>query len=105
MSYKVTTQISDLVGECEISGGQCTSYTSTNLQQTVTPTNENGSKLKFKVTFSTGSKYKIDASEMDDGNKYEGTATDDDDDSDIVGDDNWSATANSPLAASAQSQS
>jgi hypothetical protein len=105
MSYKVESSIPDLIGECEISGGQCTSYTSTNLQQTVTPTNENGNKLKFKVQFSTSPKpYKIDATEKDDGDKYDGNATLDDDDSDYVGDDNWHATAISPLAASATSE-
>jgi len=105
MEYDVTSSISDLNGTCIISNGQCTSYTSTSLQQTVTPTNENGSKLKFKVTFSTGAKYKIDATPSDDDNEYNGTAATDSVDSDIVGDDNWAATAISPLAASAQSQS
>lgn len=105
MSFKVESSIPDLIGECEISGNQCTSYTSTNLQQTVTPTNDNSNKLKFKVQFSTMAKpYKIDATEKDDGDKYDGNATLDDDDTDYVDDDNWHATANSPLAASATSE-
>jgi hypothetical protein len=101
MSFKVESSIPDLIGECEISGNQCTSYTSTNLQQTVTPTNESDNKLKFKVQFSTGGKYKIDATSKDDGDKYDGVASDDDDDTEYVDDDNWHATAISPLAASA----
>ena len=105
MGYEVESSIHELKGHCEISGNQCTSYHSKHLGQTVIPTNEHGNKLKFKVQFSTMAKpYKIDATEKDDGDKYDGNATLDDDDTDYVDDDNWHATANSPLAASATSE-
>jgi hypothetical protein len=61
-------------------------------------------KLKFKVQFSTGGKYKIEAKTKDGGDKYHGKAKLDDDDTEYVDDDNWHATAISPLAASATSE-
>jgi len=100
--YDVTCNISDLAGTCVITNDRCSSYTSTPLQQTVTPVNANdGSKLKFTVTFTTGT-YSIDANLKKDG-EFKGKATLDGDDSD-VDDDNWAATAHSPLAAAAKSE-
>ena len=52
MGYTTSSGYSDLDGSCEISGNDCTSYTSTSKGQTVTPRNiGSGSNLIFQVTF------------------------------------------------------
>ena len=98
MSYNVTSGFSDLDGTCEISGNDCTSYTST-AKGTGTVNNiGSGSTLNFQVSFSgVTHPYVVTASAS--GTGYSGNASH----GNKRQDESWAATATQVVAASGQS--
>lgn len=97
MSYTTTSGFPDLVGSCEISGNNVTSYYS-DTRSTGTVTNLGGSSgLRFKVSFSGVPRpYVIHANANPTGNGFDGTANDDGPEE---GDETWAATATRAEAA------
>ncbi len=100
MSYTTTSGFSDLVGSCEITGTNVTSYTS-NTQGTVTPENLGGPNLHFKVKFDAVTHpYVINANAS--GNGFSGNAKDKDGLTDA--EETWAATATAAEAAYAKGE-
>jgi len=101
MSYITTSGFSDLVGSCEISNNNVTSYYS-NTRGTGTVTNLGGSNLNFRVSF-TGvtHPYVIHANANGAGNGFSGNANDNGPEE---GEETWAATATAPEAAYAKGE-
>ena len=91
MGYTTSSGYSDLDGSCEISGNDCTSYTSTN-KGTGTVTNiGSSSNLVFQVQFGSDRPYTITASASSSkaGTSYSGSASH----GQKRADESWTATA------------
>src|SRR6476660_884002 len=96
MSYTTTSGFSDLVGSCEISGNNVSSYYS-DTRGTGTVANLGGSGLKFRVSFSGVPRpYVIRANANPTGNGFNGNANDDGPEE---GEETWAATATRAEAA------
>jgi hypothetical protein len=99
MSYQTTSGFSDLVGSCEISGDNVTSYNS-NTRGPGTVTNLGGTGLKFRVSFSGVTRpYVIHANASPTGNGFSGNANDDGPEQ---GEETWAATATASESAYAK---
>jgi hypothetical protein len=93
MSYSTTSGFSDLVGSCEISNNNVTSYTS-NSKGAGTVTNLGGSNLNFRVSFSGVTRpYVIVASANPGANGFSGNANNDGPEE---AEETWAATATAP---------
>ena len=99
MSYSTTSGFTDLVGTCEISGDDVTSYTS-DTRGAGTVTNLGGSNLNFRVSFAGVTRpYVITATANGAGNGFSGRANNN---SPEEAEETWAATATQPAAASAK---
>jgi hypothetical protein len=95
MSYTTTSGFSDLVGSCEISGDNVTSYYS-DARGTGTVTNLGGSGLRFRVSFSGVPRpYVINANANGAGG-FDGNANDNGPEE---AEESWAATATKAEAA------
>ncbi len=91
----------DLKGSMVLSDDETVqSYTSTNLGDATKVTNNGGTGLSFNIEFGTGTnkvKYKVTASEEDNGDSYDGDWLDDSPEGGVGGSgDDWEATAIPP---------
>jgi hypothetical protein len=103
MSYTTTSGFSDLVGSCEISGNNVTSYYSdTRGTGTVTNLGGGGSNLNFRVSFTGVTRpYVIHANANGAGNGFAGNANDNGPEE---GEETWAATATAAEAAYAKGE-
>ena len=101
MSYITTSGFSDLVGSCEISGNNVTSYYS-DTRGTGTVTNLGGTNLNFRVSFAGVTRpYVIHAVGNGAGNGFSGNANNNGPEE---GEETWAATATKPEAAYAKGE-
>jgi hypothetical protein len=99
MSYSTTSGFSDLVGTCEISDDDVTSYTS-DTKGSGTVTNLGGANLNFRVSFAgVARQYVITATANGAGNGFSGKANNGGPEE---SEETWAATASAPASVSAK---
>jgi hypothetical protein len=98
-SYSTTSGFADLVGSCEITDDDCTSYTSDTKGAGTVTNLGSGSNLNFRVSFVGVTRpYVIIANS--DGSGFSGNANNNGPEE---GEDSWAATATSTAAGSGKS--
>lgn len=98
-SYSTTSGFADLVGTCEITGDDCTSYTSNTLGAGTVTNLGSGSNLNFRVSFEGVSRQYVIIADAN-GSGFSGNANDN---GPQEGEESWAATATTTAAGSGKS--